>query len=74
MIKKKPQVIHTEKRQLQLRQFLSNWIIDNCQPLHVVTNIGLKVFLNELDPAFSMPCEETIKNIIYSINYHTKII
>jgi hypothetical protein len=66
MAKKKQQQVHTEKRQLQLRQFLVDWIIDDCQPIHVVTNIGLKHFLNELDPAFSMPCEETVKNIIYS--------
>ena len=66
MIKKKPHVTYTEKRQLQLRQFLADWIIDNCQPIHVVTSIGLRVFLNELDSAFSMPCEETIRNIIYS--------
>ena len=65
MTKKKPQV-HTKERQLQLRQFLADWIIDNCQPIHVVTSVGLKVFLDELDPAFEMPCEETIKNIIYS--------
>ena len=65
MTKKKLQA-HTKERQLQLRQFLADWIIDNCQPIHVVTSVGLKFFLNELDPAFEMPCEKTIKNIIYS--------
>jgi hypothetical protein len=39
---KEKQQVNTEKRQLQLRQFLVDWIIGNCQPIHVVTNIELK--------------------------------
>ncbi|CAG8627110.1 20347_t:CDS:1, partial [Racocetra persica] len=37
-----------------------------CMPIHIVSNNALRHFLNELDPAFLIPCEETVKNIIYS--------
>lgn len=40
------------------------------QPLHTVQSEAFRRFIYELDPAFTMPCPETVKRIIYeAFNY-----
>ena len=47
-----------------MRQFLTSWIINDSQPICVVKSVDLKNLLNELDPAFIMPSQETIRIMI----------
>lgn len=53
-----------------MRQFLVNWIVNDFQPLRVVKSSDLKILFKELDPAFIMPCQETIRNMIYEAFNH----
>ena len=47
-----------------------DWIILDLQPLHTVQSEAFRRFIYELDPAFTMPCPETVKRIIYeAFNY-----
>ena len=47
-----------------------DWIILDLQPLHTVQSEAFRRFIYELDPAFMMPSEETVKKIIYdAYNY-----
>jgi hypothetical protein len=49
---------------------LVDWIILDSQPLSIVQNEAFKRFIYELDPAFTMPCVETVKKVIYeAYNY-----
>jgi hypothetical protein len=49
---------------------LVDWIILDSQPLNTVNSEAFRRFIYELDPAFTMPCQETVKNIIYeAFNY-----
>ncbi len=57
---------YSEKKQLELRQFLVDWIIDDIQPINVVNNLKFHQFIFQLDPAFVIPCSETVKAIIYA--------
>ena len=52
---------YSEKSQQELRQFL----VDDIQPINVVTNPKFRQFIYHLDPTFIMPCSETIKGIIH---------
>jgi len=61
---------YSKQQQTELRQFLVDWIIMDSQPLHTVQSVAFQQFVHELDPAFTMPCSETVKNIIYeAFNY-----
>ena len=61
---------HSEQRQTELRQFLTNWIIDDLQPFSVVNSTSFRAFCNELDPAFLVPEAKTIKATIHkAYNY-----
>ncbi|GBC46886.2 zinc finger BED domain-containing protein 4-like [Rhizophagus irregularis DAOM 181602=DAOM 197198] len=55
---------HKESRQRELRQFLTNWITEDLQPLYVVQSLSFRKLINELDPAFIIPNEKGIKRII----------
>ena len=47
-----------------------DWIILDSQPLYTVQSEAFWRFIYELDPAFTMPCEKTVKKIIYeAFNY-----
>lgn len=47
-----------------------NWIVNDSQPICVIKNMDLRILLNELDPAFIMPCQETIRKMIHeAFNY-----
>lgn len=56
---------HKENRQTELRQFLTDWIINDLQPLYVVQSTSFRKFINELDPGFTIPDEKGIKKVIY---------
>ncbi|CAG8666243.1 3576_t:CDS:2 [Gigaspora margarita] len=55
---------HDEPRQIQLCQYLADWIITDSQPLNVLENSAFKKFINELDPKFKIPCIKSIKKLI----------
>ena len=57
---------YSEKRQQELRQFLVDWIIDDIQPINIVTNPKFRQLIFQLEPAFILPCSETVKDIIYA--------
>ena len=57
---------HKDNRQNELRQFLTDWIIEDLQPLYVVQSPSFRRLISELDPAFIMPDEKGIKKIIFS--------
>jgi hypothetical protein len=42
-----------------------NWIINDLQPIRVVQSTDLRILFKELDPAFVMPCQKTIRSIIH---------
>jgi hypothetical protein len=49
---------------------LVDWIILDSQPLNTVQSKAFRHFIHELDPAFTMPCPETVKKIIFeAFNY-----
>ncbi|CAI2188300.1 3819_t:CDS:2, partial [Funneliformis geosporum] len=56
---------HKESRQRELRQFLTDWIIEDLQPLYVVQSPSFRRLINELDPAFVIPDEKGIKKVIH---------
>jgi len=56
---------YSEKRQQELRQFLVDWIIDDIQPINIVTNPKFRQLIFQLEPAFILPCRETVKTIIH---------
>ncbi|GET02276.1 zinc finger BED domain-containing protein 1-like [Rhizophagus clarus] len=47
-----------------------NWIVNDSQPIRVVKSEDLRILFKELDPAFVVPSQETIRNMIYeTFNY-----
>jgi len=56
---------HKESCQCELRQYLTDWIIDDLQPLYVLQNIKFRRFISELDQAFIIPDEKGIKKITH---------
>ncbi|GES76778.1 zinc finger BED domain-containing protein DAYSLEEPER-like [Rhizophagus clarus] len=61
---------YTKQQQKELRQFLVDWIISDSLPIHIIQSKAFQRFIYELDPAFMMPCEETVRKIIYeTYNY-----
>jgi len=56
---------YSEKRQQELRQFLVDWIIDDIQPINIVTNPKFRQLIFQLELAFILPCSETVKDIIH---------
>ncbi|CAG8499445.1 15694_t:CDS:2, partial [Racocetra fulgida] len=66
---------HNESRQLQLCQYLTDWIITDSQPLTVIENPAFKKFISELDPKFKIPCIKSIKKLIHiAYNHSLKLI
>lgn len=48
-----------------------NWIILDSQPLCIVQSKALRHFIYELDSAFIMPSQETVKKIIYNAFHYS---
>ncbi|GBC30569.2 zinc finger BED domain-containing protein 4-like [Rhizophagus irregularis DAOM 181602=DAOM 197198] len=55
---------HKDNRQKELCKFLTDWIIDDLQPLYVVQSPSFRWLISKLDPAFIMPDEKGIKKVI----------
>ncbi|CAB5386644.1 unnamed protein product [Rhizophagus irregularis] len=62
---------HKDNRQKELRKFLTDWIIDDLQPLYVVQSPLFCRLISELDPAFIMPDEKGIKKVISNAYNYT---
>ncbi|CAG8739176.1 17314_t:CDS:2, partial [Gigaspora margarita] len=62
---------HNESRQLQLCQYLADWIIIDSQPLTVLQNLAFRKFVTELDPKFKIPCAKYIKKLVHIAYNHT---
>ncbi|EXX56172.1 E2 ubiquitin-conjugating protein UBC5 [Rhizophagus irregularis DAOM 197198w] len=66
---KKQQVLepnkHPEDKQEKLWKLFTDWIIDDSQSINAITNPRFNQFIYNLDPAFVMPCQETINSIVY---------
>jgi hypothetical protein len=50
---------------------LADWIIADSLPINIVRSEAFQHFIYILDPAFTMPCEETIKKIVYDAYNHS---
>ncbi|CAG8542700.1 1280_t:CDS:2 [Gigaspora margarita] len=58
---------HNEPCQIQLCQYLADWIITDSQPLTILENPAFKKFITELDPKFKIPCIKFIKKLVHII-------
>ena len=58
---------YSEKKQLELCQFLVDWIINDIQLINIINNLKFHQFIFQLDPAFIIPYSETVKAIIYVV-------
>ena len=57
---------YSEKNQQEFQQYLVDWIINDIQPISVVTNPKFCQLVYQLNPTLIMPCPETVKGIIHS--------
>ena len=57
---------HKESQQKELHQFLTDWIVENLQPLYVIQSLSFHRLIGKLDSAFIIPDEKGIKKVIYS--------
>ncbi|CAG8816749.1 15000_t:CDS:2, partial [Gigaspora margarita] len=61
---------HNESRQLELYQYLVDWIVSDFQPLTIFQNKAFRKFITELDSKFQIPNAKHIKKLIYhAYNY-----
>src|SRR6266498_5126425 len=64
---------HKESRQLELRQYLANFILNTAQSLRIVEHESFRQLIKQLDPAFVMPDSKGIRAIIHlAYNYTFK--
>ena len=52
-------------RQQELVRLLITFIIKFVQPLYILKNGAFQDFIHACEPGFVIPCEKTIKNLIY---------
>ncbi|GES78995.1 zinc finger BED domain-containing protein 4-like [Rhizophagus clarus] len=65
-LRSKHNIVQSEKVNI----LMLNWIISDSLPIHMVQSEAFQHFIYELDPAFMMFCEETVRKIIYEVyNY-----
>ncbi|CAB5188918.1 unnamed protein product [Rhizophagus irregularis] len=66
---------HSKQRQIELRQFLVDWVVLDSQPLSTVQSKTFWHFIHKLDSAFIMPSQETdtLKNILHEWDIRDKI-
>ncbi|CAG8839424.1 6330_t:CDS:1, partial [Gigaspora margarita] len=66
---------HNESRQLELCQYLVDWIVSDFQPLTILQNKAFRKFITELDPKFQIPNAKYIKKPIHhAYNYSFPLI
>ncbi|CAG8658710.1 3068_t:CDS:2 [Dentiscutata erythropus] len=54
----------TKWRQEKITQLLVEFIIEDCQPFHILQSKAFCCFLNYMEAGFQIPCEQTVKKII----------
>ncbi|CAG8832699.1 31306_t:CDS:2, partial [Gigaspora margarita] len=66
---------HNKSRQLELYQYLVDWIVSDFQPLTILQNKAFRKFITELDSKFQIPNAKHIKKLIYrAYNYSFPLI
>lgn len=66
---------HQKSRQLELCQYLTDWVICASQPLTVIQNQAFKRLIFQLDPKFQVPDTKYIKKLIHqAYNYSMPLI
>ncbi|CAG8797986.1 42412_t:CDS:2, partial [Gigaspora margarita] len=61
---------HNELQQLELCQYLVDWIVSDFQPLTILQNKAFRKFITELDSKFQIPNAKHIKKLIHcAYNY-----
>ncbi|CAG8618012.1 10001_t:CDS:2, partial [Scutellospora calospora] len=56
--------IITKQRQEKIAQLLVEFIIEDCQPFHILQSKAFCRLLNYMEPGFQIPCEKTVKKMI----------
>lgn len=54
-----------ETRKQELTHLLVIFIIQFVQPLYILKNDAFRKFVNACEPGYMIPCEKTVKNLIY---------
>ncbi|CAG8793319.1 3595_t:CDS:2, partial [Gigaspora rosea] len=68
-------LLHNESRQLELCQYLVDWIVSDSQPLTILQNKAFRKFITELDSKFQIPNAKYIKKLIHrAYNYSFTLI
>jgi len=66
---------HQESRQLELCQYLADWILCDSLPLTIIQSPAFKKLISQLDPRFQIPNTKYIKKIIHqAYNYSRPLI
>ncbi|CAG8707961.1 11453_t:CDS:2, partial [Acaulospora morrowiae] len=60
----KAMYIITKQKQEKLAQLLVEFIIEDCQPLHILRSSTFCRLLNNMEPEFQIPCQVTVKKMI----------
>ena len=53
-----------KQQQEKLAQLLVEFIIEDCQPLHILRSLAFRQLLNNMEPGFYIPCQVTVKKMI----------
>jgi hypothetical protein len=63
---KKQELLDTNEDQKELWELFSDLIIENSQYMDTISRTNFHQFIHKLDPAFIMPCQETVDSIIHA--------
>ncbi|CAG8847386.1 20330_t:CDS:2, partial [Gigaspora margarita] len=62
----------TKRRQEKIAQLLVEFIIEDCQPFHILRNKAFRRLLNYMESGFQIPCEPTVKKMINKAYYWSR--
>ncbi|CAG8764011.1 10209_t:CDS:2, partial [Dentiscutata erythropus] len=54
----------SKRRQKKIAQLLVKFIIEDCQPLHILCSQAFYRLLNYMEVGFHIPCKQTVKKMI----------
>ncbi|CAB5370731.1 unnamed protein product [Rhizophagus irregularis] len=63
---KEQELLDTNEDQEELWELFSDLIIENSQYMDTISRTNFHQFIHKLDPAFIMPCQETVDSIIHA--------
>ncbi|GBC41328.2 ubiquitin-conjugating enzyme [Rhizophagus irregularis DAOM 181602=DAOM 197198] len=63
---KEQELLDTNEDQKELWELFSDLIIENSQYMDTISRTNFHQFIHKLDPAFIMPCQETVDSIIHA--------